>query len=34
MLIVASHGGIIELDSREGEGCTFRVRLPVGDEAR
>jgi signal transduction histidine kinase len=27
--IVASHGGSLELESGRGEGCTFRVRLPV-----
>jgi nitrogen-specific signal transduction histidine kinase len=30
--IVASHGGIIEIDGAEGEGATFRVRLPVGED--
>jgi nitrogen-specific signal transduction histidine kinase len=28
--IVASHGGVVEIDGAEGEGATFRVRLPVG----
>ena len=28
--IVASHGGVIEIEGGEGEGATFRVRLPVG----
>jgi nitrogen-specific signal transduction histidine kinase len=28
--IVASHGGVIEIEGAEGEGATFRVRLPVG----
>ena len=27
--IVAAHGGVIELASRENEGTTFRVRLPL-----
>jgi len=27
--IVRNHGGFIELQSREGEGCKFRVHLPV-----
>jgi signal transduction histidine kinase len=27
--IVASHGGSLELESGRGEGCTFRIRLPV-----
>jgi PAS domain S-box-containing protein len=27
--IVASHGGCVELDTRVGEGTTFRVRLPI-----
>jgi nitrogen-specific signal transduction histidine kinase len=26
--VVASHGGVIELDAAEGGGCTFRIRLP------
>jgi nitrogen-specific signal transduction histidine kinase len=29
--IVASHGGVIEIEGAEGEGATFRVRLPVGE---
>jgi signal transduction histidine kinase len=28
--IAASHGGIIELQTEEGRGSTFRLRLPVG----
>jgi nitrogen-specific signal transduction histidine kinase len=28
--IVASHGGIVEIEGAEGEGAIFRVRLPVG----
>ena len=31
--VVASHGGAIDLESREGEGATFRLRLPLGLEA-
>jgi nitrogen-specific signal transduction histidine kinase len=27
--IVASHGGSLELESGRGEGCTFRIRLPL-----
>lgn len=27
--IVASHGGLLELDGRPGEGAVFRVRIPV-----
>jgi nitrogen-specific signal transduction histidine kinase len=27
--IVASHGGSLELESRPGEGCVFRIRLPL-----
>jgi signal transduction histidine kinase len=30
---VASHGGVLELDSVRGVGATFRVRLPVSGEA-
>ncbi|WP_343213364.1 sensor histidine kinase [Archangium violaceum] len=29
--IVRAHGGSVEVRSREGEGTTFRVRLPRGD---
>ncbi len=28
--IVASHGGVLELDTGNDSGCSFRVRLPVG----
>jgi signal transduction histidine kinase len=28
--IVASHGGVIEIEGAEGEGATFRIRLPLG----
>jgi signal transduction histidine kinase len=27
--IVASHGGVLELDTRSDRGCSFRVHLPV-----
>ena len=30
--LVAAHEGAVEVDSRPGEGATFRVRLPLGDE--
>jgi signal transduction histidine kinase len=29
--IVASHGGSIELETREGEGALFRIRLPAAE---
>ena len=29
--VVASHGGVLELESVRGAGATFRVRLPVSD---
>ncbi len=29
--IVSSHGGSIELESREGEGALFRIRLPAAE---
>ena len=32
--IVQDHGGRIEVESLEGRGATFRVRLPVSDGAR
>jgi signal transduction histidine kinase len=28
--VIAAHGGAIEVESRAGEGATFRVRLPAG----
>jgi signal transduction histidine kinase len=31
--IVEDHGGTIEVESAEGQGATFRVRLPVGSLA-
>jgi signal transduction histidine kinase len=30
---VASHGGVLELESARGVGATFRVRLPVSEGA-
>ena len=30
--LVAAHGGSVSVDSRPGEGATFRMRLPVADE--
>jgi signal transduction histidine kinase len=32
--IVEAHGGAIAVTSRPGEGATFAVRLPLGDEGR
>ncbi|MEU6374913.1 HAMP domain-containing sensor histidine kinase [Streptomyces sp. NPDC046909] len=32
--IAQGHGGRVELDSVAGEGCTFRLVLPLGDAAR
>jgi PAS domain S-box-containing protein len=31
--IVERHGGTVSVESREGEGSTFTVRLPLGDDA-
>jgi signal transduction histidine kinase len=30
--VVEAHGGTVELVSREGEGATFVVELPVGSD--
>ena len=30
---VEAHGGSIRVESREGEGTTFKVLLPVGESA-
>jgi len=30
--IVAGHGGVIEVVSETGSGCSFRVRIPIEDE--
>jgi signal transduction histidine kinase len=30
--IVVGHGGVLELDSEAGRGCTFRVRVPIEEE--
>ena len=29
--VVASHGGVLELECARGAGATFHVRLPVTD---
>jgi signal transduction histidine kinase len=31
--IVLAHGGRVEVDSRPGEGCSFRVHLPLREDA-
>jgi len=31
--VVSSHGGVLELESVRGVGATFRVRLPLSEEA-
>jgi len=31
--VASNHGGEIEVESREGEGSTFALTLPVGDPA-
>ncbi len=30
--IVAAHGGVLELESAPGRGCSFRVRVPIEEE--
>ena len=32
--LVTSHGGVVGVDSRKGEGCTFYVELPKGEAHR
>ena len=32
--LVSAHGGTVGLDTKPGQGATFRITLPLADEAR